>query len=336
MCKILVLTNLKQVQDLPKLITETMRLLGRTEQDGVGYAVQTNQGVFGERSLDTDCFQYSLDKIQLDLSWATHSQNRFGIEHKNAAALSGIFHGRVSTNHCSLVNTHPLQKHGWTLIHNGVVTNCGKDYEMITTNDTEHLIEKLALEGIRGIERDISGYYAVAAYDDKKQLHIIRDSIAPLFVAFVDSIQSYIFSTTKENILELAKKMVWTHSLIAQMNDNLHLIFGENNNVLHEASIRPRGFSERETRHARLSLGRDMDANNPQYTDDEMAFLAEVTNNLDETYTIYDYSERRIALDEFQQLSDDEKLYCTVIRSDGTQVDSTDYYSEKYARMGMY
>lgn len=65
------------------------------------------------------------------------------------------------------------------------------------------------------------------------------------------------------------------------------------------------------------------------YSEDEIQFLQETTFHADTSYTFMDYKGNEMSLKEFQDLSDDEKLYCTVVRSDGTIVDQLSYESER-------
>lgn len=65
------------------------------------------------------------------------------------------------------------------------------------------------------------------------------------------------------------------------------------------------------------------------YTEDEIMFLDEVNNCADHSYKFFDYHDNELSFEEFDVLDDNEKLYCTVVRSDGTIVDSQDHQSER-------
>jgi hypothetical protein len=280
--------------------------------------------------------------------------------------VSGVFHGRTSTNQINLSNTHPIKKGDTYLIHNGVVSNNGPTYIQETSNDTEHLLHYLNQKnGIQEIEKFISGYYAVCALKDK-ELIIFKDSIAPLFAAYIKEIDSFIFATTEILITQILKEMEYEHSNISAMNNDTFLKFKDG--ILTENfKIKPFGYSKRETKYAEKSLGKNInefsyrdshDSYNSydkwdqydsehrynknkktnknlsendlsQFTESEQQFLDEVNYASDNTYYFKSYKGEEISYDEFIVLLDSEKLYCTVVRSDGTIVDPNDYYTDK-------
>jgi len=336
MCKIITLTNLAKVKNLKKLADLACALVGESERDGYGYAIQGASGVFGERTLRPSDFDSSFKRPLFEPSFSVQHYNRFGT--KSKAIGAGLFHGRTSTNDATLINTHPIQKHNWTLIHNGVVSNHGPDYAMITSNDTEHLIEYMATIGSRGIEDHLTGYYAFTAIDPSGRLHVVKDATARLYTAKVMTIDSIIFATKESHITDLCRDMKWTASISSEVIDNTHLIF-ENGELVHQASIAPRGRTQTETRFASRSLGYDLNDNwsaplystakTSDYDVSEQAFLDEMDQFGDSSYTIKDYLGSIISLEVFNRLSDDDKLNCTVIRADGTIVDQTDYQIER-------
>ena len=184
-----------KVKQQNKLINTAAKLLSEYEKHGFGYVAQGERGVFGERSLSPSTFKTSFDVSDFEAPFVENKSNTFGVKTKFSGSV--LFHGRTSTNDISLINTHPINKRGWSLIHNGVVSNHGPKYEMTTTNDTEHLVEYLSTVGVSGIEQHLSGYYAIAAIAPDGITHILRDDTATLFVARVDSIDSYIIATTE-------------------------------------------------------------------------------------------------------------------------------------------
>jgi hypothetical protein len=300
-----------------------------SERDGFGYAIQGIKGVFGERTLS----RYWATNRPPKLPFLENSESEtFGDikQHWNGPAL---FHGRTSTNHKSLINTHPIQKRGWSLIHNGVVTNHGPDYKMNTTNDTEHLLEYLSTTGIKGIEDHLSGYYAIAAIDPKGRLHLARDSKAWLYSAYIPVIESHVFATTQALIEELCEELEWTHEPIYKVQDNVYIIMN-GNKVQKQETIKPRGFSLVESQFANRSLsyqttGREY-LGDYQSHQDRVPFLQECAE-IDSSYTITDDCGVPIELNEFHKLDDISKMNCVITRPDGTIVDPDDYYTDKLA-----
>lgn len=336
MCKIITLTNTKKIKNIDKVINYIAKQLAQLERDGFGYCIQGKQGTFGERTLFPSAFKTSFHRPIFKSSFVSDSYSRFGT--KDIPIGAGLFHGRTSTNHKTIVNTHPINKHDWHLIHNGVVTNIGESYETITTNDTEHLVHYLANQGIRAIEENLTGYYAVTALSPDGRLHVIKDSTANLYSAKIETINSIVFATTQALIEDLCKHFKWKCSTISPVKDNVYLIF-EGNQLIHQENIIPKGRTFEESRFASLSLGRDLEdmptvipfrevPPESTRTYSEESFLNEVNQYLDGSYTIKDFRGNDLPIEEFRLLTDDDKLDCTVIRSDGTIVCPLNYDEE--------
>lgn len=336
MCKIFTLTNASKVDKLNKLINVTSRYLLAEEKDGFGYSILTDKGMFGERTNSTN-FSTSFDKRILSEPFIKQTYNRFGI--KGKVTGPAMFHGRTSTNDKSLRNVHPINKHGWSLIHNGVVSNKGLPYDMITTNDTEHIIEHMATKGIESVEKCLSGYYAFTAIDKDGVLHIAKDDVANLYYAYIETIQSGVFATTSKLIESICKEMDWQHTVINELKDNVYLQF-RNGEMIHNQTIKPLGWSYNESRHSSASLGKDLSFNTPRLIsegptedlvgDDSIeAFLDEMYEKADDSYIFRNARDWDIDYKEFISLPDDEKLLCTVVRPDGTIADPYDYFTEK-------
>lgn len=340
MCKIMVFTNLSKAKakDLPKLVNTIGRTLN--EPHGFGYAIQGENGLFGERTLKTQSFKSALSRSLPEFNFLNRTYNRIGT--RSPIIGAGIFHGRTSTNDKTLINTHPIQKHGWTVIHNGVVSDHGPKYNMITTNDTEHIVERLATGGIESIETHLTGYYAVAAFDHEGLLHVFRDDRAPLYFAEVETIGSYVFATTESSIEKVCSEMKWKVSVIQPLADNYYTVWN-GNSLVSESTFQPRGATFDENKWATESLREfkssysgysslysDSKETEP-YSRDEMKFLEE-TETLDASYLILDYRENRIDLTEFRTYSPDEKLCCLIVRPDGTVMDPADYTTDTLYR----
>lgn len=345
MCKIMVLTNMTKVKSVPKLVNAISRAID-DERDGFGYAIQSETGLYGERTLKPDGFRYSMKRPVMNLPFTTKSYERFGQESKPSGA--GIFHGRTSTNDASLLNTHPLQKHDWTLIHNGVVSDHGPKYVMRTTNDTEHVLERLATGGINAVAEHLTGYYAIAAFDPQGQLHMFRDNRAPLYFGHIESIDSYMVATTEESIADVCKAMQWKVSILEMLADNHYLVWRDNE-IISQTTFKPRGATPVENRYADLSL-RETSGNTftakrddyftadqyfgetafdlSEYTQSEILFLEEISTSVDSTYKILDYRGNSMDLEEFFSLNPDEQLTCTFVRPDGTVGDSSNFSTE--------
>lgn len=338
MCKLMVFTDLsklkqKNLSSLVDTIAETL-----AEPHGFGYAIQGKDGLFGERTTDVSGFRSALSRSVPSFPFLRPTYNRIGNQSKITG--SAIFHGRTSTNEKTLLNTHPIQKREWTLIHNGVVSDHGPKYDMITTNDTEHVLERFSTGGIQSVAENLTGYYAVAAFSPDGLLHVFRDNRAPLYFAEIESLGSYVFATTASSIETVAKAMKWKVSIIQPLAENHYLIY-RRNELLSQETFEPRGATVYENRYAAQSLrevstygdyldySETMETRSVEpYSRDEMRFLEEMST-IDHTYTVLDYRDNRIDIDEFRSYTPDEKLCCMVIRPDGTIADPADYDTER-------
>lgn len=352
MCKVLAFTNLGRVKHLSKLVEVAAPIVCRRDDDGFGWAALGQDGVFGERSLDASDHKYRIDKLdQVVKNITKPTTNTFG--HVSKLIGGGMFHGRTSTNDASLLNTHPIRKSGWTLIHNGVVSNTGPKYEMRTTNDTEHLVQYMSTTGISGVEKHLTGYYAFAAFAPNGHMHVVRDSIAPLYVAYSKQIDSYVFATTKEIILDVFAEMKWKHGPIDPVLDNVHVVY-EVNNIVSQNHITSLGYGQREQSLMHLSLGKDSkmlpivqdvgggdslwrDLNTQDVVteadlqgtrDDYDGFLDECLS-VDGSYEIYDKDDIQIDAREFHDLNTTEKLECYIVRPDGTVMSPINFKEPK-------
>ncbi len=253
MCKVLALTNTKKI-DLKK-INDIGNMLMSFERDGFGYAIQGKSGVFGEKCVAKE-FKSRLNvKNPLNLPFLKEEYSRFG--EVSAPSGPGIFHGRTSTNSKGIKNCHPMIRSNNYLIHNGVVTDHGADYEKFTDNDSEDVLYRF-LEGIPSVEKNLSGYYAFANIDDLGLLHIVRDSQATLHMGWSEKLDSYIIATTPEVLKKAAKILGTKVEVIDAIKDDVYVVF-KGNDILSYKDIKPRGRGYAEARWAGYSLGREID-----------------------------------------------------------------------------
>ena len=329
MCKVMIFSDLSKVKSLKKLVNVVAPLITAHDDDGFGWCALSSRGVFGERMTDvTHGYRRDLEGLAVKTIEVKKTYEFFG----RHGALTGpaLFHGRTSTNNVSLINTHPIERNAWHLIHNGVVTNHGPEYDARTTNDTEHLVHYLSTVGRKGIEEHLTGYFAVGAIDPTGALHIMRDNIAPLHVAWIESIESYIFATTRDLIEQVCKAMRYKAGPIDAVADNTHLIM-RGNDVLSQDSLSPRGYGQREQGLMHKSL-HYLDAT-PDVASTQDYALAQygVTEQVIEefltcvecltgNFRLYDVSGKEVTLHQFDRMSLDDQLQCTAYTSEGTFV----------------
>lgn len=330
MCKIVTFTNTAKLDK--NAAGKIGGIINKIERDGFGYAVLGENGVFGEKSVFPNFKSRLMAKNVVKLPIIRPQHSTFGKPSKYSGP--GIFHGRTSTNDKGLTNCHPMIRNDWHLIHNGVVTDLGPKYDKATTNDSEDVLERL-INGIDHVERYLTGYFAFSAIDPSGRLHICRDSRAYLYMAYSSKHETYVFATTESLLKSVCKTLKIEHGPVELLADNIYCIF-EGNELVHQQSINPLGFTERESKYASQSLGRSLvnegwpnviDAtessnNDSAYWTHDRYFEQQLElENMDRSYQIFDELGKEVDLTDFKRMAIESQLACTVIRPDGTEVD---------------
>lgn len=209
--------TLKQASQLVKASSE---MLGSTQRDGFGYALNNNGSVFIERYLNpATCSGMGTLKASRDLLHPSlQTQLVYGSDYDqhgeapSIAPLNGCFiaHGRTATCDKVIANTHPFT--GWkdgkqyTIAHNGVVAWNGDKLPLQTTCDSEHILNCfLHLNGEQSFKDGLSGYAAVVGINPQNELFALRDDRAPLYVQYVKELSLYILCTDSTHCEQLSK-----------------------------------------------------------------------------------------------------------------------------------
>lgn len=282
MCKVLAFSNSEGLK-VRETAKEAYDILTRVERDGFGYAVHGEQGSFGEKTTNTGGFKSRLSQASVRHPFVKKQHETFGDPGKPVGP--SIFHSRTSTNVRGLKNCHPMQREGWNLIHNGVVSDLGAKYDKFTDNDSEDLLYRL-IEGITSVEKNLSGYYAFAAIDPEGNLHIGKDSRASLVCCFSEDLNSYIFATNADIIETLAEKLKFKIGPIDEVADNVYAVIDKENNLLSCEDIAPLGYTKSEAALAVKSLGRSLPANEEWITDAEQRRARLLGGNSGQTGTV--------------------------------------------------
>lgn len=357
MCKVIMFTNFRKVVDNSEVINWIGNKLLETESDGFGYSIMGKNGAYGEKYIGKNVDFETAIGINKELSkfhsmpFVKKTRETFG---KPSLSRGGaLFHGRISTNVAGLKNTHPINKHGWSLIHNGVVTDHGPKYEMISDNDTEHLVEHLASkDGIESLTKNLTGYYAAGAFDPKGNMYIFRDNIAWLYCTKVEELESFIFATTAKLLEELCAQFGFERSTIELVKSDCYMVFDKSGEMTSFKRIKSRGYGQAESAWMSKSLsymGDDMpfkehydsitdieQATSPMFKDDMMmgdyeAYRHEIEKGMDASYQVLDFNNKIVPFDEFKKYDETLQDECTIIRPDGTLLTYEDYYTDKLA-----
>jgi len=331
MCKIATFTNgeklnLQQVERIGNILLES-------EKDGFGYAALGKLGVFTEKTADRTFRSRFLRSGPESLPSIIELPNTATTG--RYAPITGpiILHGRTSTNHLGIGNCHPIIKKDYYLIHNGVVSDHGPKYKTTTTTDSEHVLTRF-IEGIESVEKNLTGYYAFSCIGPDGTLYVTRDSIADLFIAWIDSHNTFLIGTTETLIRQICNVINAPMPVISKIKDNTFIIF-QGNKLRYTKEIKSRGFERQHAALANKSLGRSIDGwenniidatvNEQDFTkilnDREFDLMIEC---LDESYDIYSTrNNSRIDLETFLQLQEwEQKEYFMI------DVDGLTYYHE--------
>jgi hypothetical protein len=315
-------------KQLQKFLGYSNLSLCSRERDGFGWAAVGQSGVFGERYVKPNQFDFRIAKTSRQLPISKKDCNSFGKLSQVSGAV--ITHGRTSTNNVSLKNTHPFTKNEWTLIHNGVVQHHGDKYDMESTCDTEHLVHNLSTGGVAAIESNITGYYAIGAISPDRKLHVIKDSTAQLNIAWVENIKSYMIGTTTEIMKEVAKGMGWQLSPIDAVEDNVHAIF-DGNKLLHSAAISPRGrygydsaleasaakaFGYMDGGRSKVSE-QDWQYSDKYYSRSKESLVNPAEDKVTSECQIFMLDGTELDFEDYQELPATEKLKCTIVKPNG-------------------
>lgn len=325
MCKLLTFTSLKNLKnrEMERLTKAVSAAMAKTERDGFGLTLITDKGI-GARKF-TNPKSASLNSVLHSAPFLDSSAEQLG--EIGTKYKSIIFHGRTSTNYLGLVNTHPIIKHGLWLSHNGVVEDSGPKYEAISNNDTEHLVERIS-QGVEQVEKYISGHYATIHYKEgSESTFIMRDSIAPLVCAFIESLDGYCIATNEGLVKAACGALGLSYSNISDVMPNIAMELN-GSELLAMSEIKPKGRTSYTDSLSAKSLGRSMDTISQDWSwdydsresavDDAIELFLDESEMDSDSSWVFALNGLEISRGEFLDLHDDDRLNCVVIRSDGT------------------
>lgn len=221
MCKLIAITGLtlKNTAQASELVAESADLLGLSQKDGFGYALNHQNGVYSERFLSPDSVKGmgtmkasrellpSMLKTKIKQGIDFDSQGVF--PSKGVIECSFIAHGRTATCDKVIDNTHPFRgsvdNKEWWIAHNGVVSWKGDKLPLRTTCDSEHLLNCfLYLNGEQSFKDNISGYAAIVGFNPNRELFVLRDNKAPLYITYIKALGTFIVCTDSHHCTKLA------------------------------------------------------------------------------------------------------------------------------------
>lgn len=260
MCKVFGLTNTSKITDHKKITDSILKHVSKEEQDGLGFEFVSEDGTrFGQRSTSPD-MRFTMKRPVMPPNEFTIATSEKIGTYTGKTKGPAIFHSRTSTNEVSLRNTHPLRSSGFSLVHNGVVSDHGPVFERETSNDTEFILNYIKQEnGLDLIQKNLTGYYACLVLTPDNKLRIFLDDQAPLWAAYCSKLETWVFSTCPDVIESVWKDIGLLDHLPSpyQVKENYAMLW-DGNNLIETATIKPRGYGRAESSLAGLSLGRSL------------------------------------------------------------------------------
>lgn len=249
MCKVMMMTALKpETVEKAKLFSRTIgRLMSRINDDGLGYAAIGQDGeLFGERWLKNDT-AWNSDAPELSpsdkrvndafpgltkIETPTFEYNSFGkVDLNNMVAIT--LHTRAATSPKGLKNTHPFVDGFSSVIHNGVINNHATfdlksstcDSEAILVSYVDNEVYK-SMKHIKHLANDLEGYYVCGVLSRDGKDNPIMDifkSGGQLHFAYVNDLETYVFSTSEQDIKDACEACKFTHEKVYEFTNETYL-----------------------------------------------------------------------------------------------------------------
>lgn len=232
MCKIAIIAGIKpeRQEATIRFIKEMAEIMTPGNDDGLGYAAVDKHGnLFAEKWLNNkkaftpmkafdpdtkliSMFSKAIKKQDTPLTYASH-----GVPDLNKA-VAVTLHARLATSAKGIKNTHPFIDADTSLIHNGVITNVQDFNFTLSSCDSEAILISylkryvgVIPEGIKDAVVDLVGYYACAVFardaDGNRILDVFKGHNDNLHLVWIDDLETWVMSSTEENIRRACAKL---------------------------------------------------------------------------------------------------------------------------------
>lgn len=228
MCKILMIAGLTESKQnaANRFLMAAMPGMVENDKDGVGYVashLETGE-LFGERWMSPKAaFRRREPLTARDVALREHLRLAVNIEESynsfgNRGAFSSVMlHARFATCGVSLKNVHPFVREDTALIHNGVITNPDDFRRILSTCDSEAILDGYLsmgvdthIDSVSDLANALEGYYACGVLgrdrDGVRIMDIFKSDTASLYVSWVKSLETWVYCTRAEIIRDAAKK----------------------------------------------------------------------------------------------------------------------------------
>lgn len=256
MCKVLLIPGIKDEYRANAIkFVEAMAVpMSHSNSDGLGYAAVTADGkLFGQRWLNNSMAFKKIDKYEqfmydmfqgiTNVPVGLIESTSFGDTSLYDKMTAITLHTRMATSSKGMNNTHPFVKDGVSVIHNGIIRNLTKYADRMTTScDSESiLIQYLDDEvnkdpdKIKATTDALVGYYAcgvLAPTDTGYIMDIFRGNGASLYTSFIVELDTYVFSTSGDDITSVCKQLGFTYKTLMLLNEGVLLRVAANSGKL--------------------------------------------------------------------------------------------------------
>ena len=245
MCKVLISTGIDDSKNALKFLKASGNPMSKSDNDGIGYLAVTSKGnMFSEKWHNNEDFMHkvSVDSVfrklanMIDENLGDYAST--GVVNRNDIKTFAL-HTRFATCGKEFNNTHPFVINDTGLIHNGIIRNSKDLVNVISTCDSETILNKylelnvdLEPSQIKQVTEALAGYWAlgIIGKDSKgdRFLDVVKDTQANLFVTSIKELgkNNVTFCTSKDIILTTLKRLKWSTDIrIYTVRPNIMLRF---------------------------------------------------------------------------------------------------------------
>lgn len=228
MCKVLMTTGITDSKNALRFLKASQVPMSRVDNDGIGYLAVDSQGnMFSEKWHNNDDFmrKFSIDSVlrsiqdMIDENLGDYSST--GVVKRNDIK-SFALHTRFATCGKEFNNTHPFVINDTGLIHNGIIRNSKELTNIISTCDSETILNEylkfnvdINPDSIKLVTEMLQGYWALGIIGKDKSgvryLDVLKDSQASLYVTSIKELgkNNITFCTSKDILTQTLKKLKW-------------------------------------------------------------------------------------------------------------------------------
>lgn len=208
-------------EKLWKFLIEAKPFMSYGQNDGLGYVALGRGGLWGERWLNPDDAFFNESRVvEPRKKHGKVKYNNFG-EIDSEGTTSVLLHTRYATCEKSMANVHPFVIGDTALTHNGMISNQKALKNLVSTCDSECILNEYIEAGvntdpdkIQKVVDVLRGSFACGVMskdgEGKYYVDVFRNTSSNLCARYVDELGAIVICTTDGVIEETCKKLGWT------------------------------------------------------------------------------------------------------------------------------